>query len=524
MKRILFSAALLASMSAMAQETYQNADLVTEDLNGTARYVGMGGAMEALGADISTIGTNPAGVGLCRRSSVNFSVGMLSQQDAGKSNVGEATHMSFDQVGFVWSTKPSRWNTLNIAFNYKKNRNFNNILNVAGDLGGQGSQNAISYMNLMDAQAVNGSGDWLNNYSVSQLDVLYYKRLVGDQDGNLYYNTATDYGMTRTTKGYVGEYDINVSGNVSNRVYLGLTIGFCDVDYKSWTSYKEALVNTENKSVGDVTINDQRRISGTGFNVKAGAVIFPIEENPFRIGLYLSTPTWYDLTTSNYTYMVKDVNIENSKPIDDNYHSEGEYKYRVYTPWKFGVALGHTISNYIALGATYEYADYSKTSSRIIDGYDYYGETSTYKDEDMNDHTQRTLKGVSTVKVGAEIKPAPEVAIRLGYNYVSPMYRSNGYRDCTINSPGTYYSSTTDYTNWKATNRFTCGVGYAKGSFAVDLAYQYSAAKGEFMPFTDSSATYTYDDGESISVSNFADAVKVNNKRHQLLATFTYKF
>lgn len=78
MKRILFSAALLASMSAMAQETYQNADLVTEDLNGTARYVGMGGAMEALGADISTIGTNPAGVGLCRRSSVNFSVGMLS--------------------------------------------------------------------------------------------------------------------------------------------------------------------------------------------------------------------------------------------------------------------------------------------------------------------------------------------------------------------------------------------------------------------------------------------------------------
>lgn len=77
--------------------------------------------------------------------------------------------MSFDQVGFVWSTKPSRWNTLNIAFNYKKNRNFNNILNVAGDLDGMGSQNANSYMNLMDAQAANGSGDWLNNYSVSRL-------------------------------------------------------------------------------------------------------------------------------------------------------------------------------------------------------------------------------------------------------------------------------------------------------------------------------------------------------------------
>lgn len=47
----------------MAQETYDNAQLATKDLNGTARYVGMGGAMEALGADITTMNTNPAGRG-----------------------------------------------------------------------------------------------------------------------------------------------------------------------------------------------------------------------------------------------------------------------------------------------------------------------------------------------------------------------------------------------------------------------------------------------------------------------------
>ncbi len=524
MKRILFSAALLTSMSAMAQETYTNAELVTEDLNGTARYVGMGGAMEALGADISTIGTNPAGVGLCRRSSVNFSVGMLSQQDAGKSNVGEATHVSFDQVGFVWSTRPSRWSNFNIAFNYKKSRNFNNILNVGGSLNGLSSQNANSYMNLMDAQSANPSGDWLNSYSLSQLDALYYKRFIYDTSKkDMYYSTATGYDLTRTTKGYVSEYDINVSGNVSNRLYLGLTIGFCDVEYKSWTSYKESLINSSDEAIGDVTINDQRHISGTGFNVKAGAVIFPVDENPFRIGLYVSTPTWYDLTTSNYTYMINNANTGGT-PIDANYDSEGEYKYRVYTPWKFGVSLGHTVGNYLALGATYEYSDYSSISSRIIDGYDYYGETSSYKDANMNDHTEKSLKGVSTIKLGLEAKPAPEVAVRVGYNYVSPMYRPEALKDGTISSPGTYYSSTTDYTNWKATNRITCGLGYAKGSFAVDLAYQYSVTNGEFHPFMDSQATYSYDDGTSISVDNHADGVNVSNKRHQLLATFTYKF
>ena len=38
------------SVNAMAQETYENTKIMQNDLNGTARYVGMGGAMESLGA------------------------------------------------------------------------------------------------------------------------------------------------------------------------------------------------------------------------------------------------------------------------------------------------------------------------------------------------------------------------------------------------------------------------------------------------------------------------------------------
>ena len=44
--KILFVAGMaLAASSAFAQETYENANLVENELNGTARYVGMGGAM-----------------------------------------------------------------------------------------------------------------------------------------------------------------------------------------------------------------------------------------------------------------------------------------------------------------------------------------------------------------------------------------------------------------------------------------------------------------------------------------------
>lgn len=71
LKHILFASALVASMSATAQETYQDTKLAASQLTGTARYVGMGGAMEALGADISTISTNPAGVGLFRKNQIS---------------------------------------------------------------------------------------------------------------------------------------------------------------------------------------------------------------------------------------------------------------------------------------------------------------------------------------------------------------------------------------------------------------------------------------------------------------------
>lgn len=67
MKKISMIALLLGCMSAvMAQNQYDVVRYMDDDLNRTARFVGMGGAMSALGADISTIGTNPAGIGLFR--------------------------------------------------------------------------------------------------------------------------------------------------------------------------------------------------------------------------------------------------------------------------------------------------------------------------------------------------------------------------------------------------------------------------------------------------------------------------
>ena len=171
---IFFSAFTAASL--FAQETYENANIAAEDLNGTARYVGMGGAMDALGADISTIGTNPAGIGLFRHSTANVSFGFVSQQGGKSFADGNKTNMSFDQAGFVYSRRTGRNSFLNLAFNYHKSRNFDYILSATDALNGA-SQNKLSYMKgaegVFNVYTDNNGTIMANDNTFSQVDYLY---------------------------------------------------------------------------------------------------------------------------------------------------------------------------------------------------------------------------------------------------------------------------------------------------------------------------------------------------------------
>ena len=83
---------------------------------------------------------------------------------------------------------------------------------------------------------------------------------------------------------------------------------------------------------------------------------------------------------------------------------------------------------------------------------------------------------------------------------------------------GSYYSSATDYTNWNANTRITCGFGYNIGQLSLDLAYQYSSTSGNFSPFA------SYYDNKYPEADNICNEVKVNFKRHQLLFTAGYRF
>ena len=551
MKKIFMAAMAVAlGVPAAAQDTYESARLLGSDLNGTARYVGMGGAMEALGADISTMSSNPAGIGVFRHSTVGLSFGFQSQADAKEFDGLGKTNMSFDQAGFVYSARISPQSFINVGFNYHKSKNFDQILSAANSLRGC-SQNGLTFNKGLRGSGSNGGytldyndddyimgWDGNNNYRsycFNETDFMYTNSLMLTEyldannrlyDWNIDYLDAKGYAFDRAHRGWIADYDFNLSGNYNDRFFWGLTIGIKDVHYKGYSGYGESLVihdsQGQERDAGSVAIGDERKITGTGIDLKFGVIVRPLEESAFRVGAYVHTPTWYQLTSSNSSVIINNAwDPINNVPIGSydgsDCPSNQSYDFGYHTPWKFGLSLGTTVGTQLALGATYEYTDYGASQNRIIDGYDYYDNAKTSKDYQMKYNTEKSLKGVSTFKVGAEYKPVPEVAIRLGYNYLTSGYKTDGVRDMTVDSPGTMYASTTDYVNWKDTQRLTAGVGFKVGKMNIDLAYQFSKTDGDFHPFQDYSVAYS-------SAAFSTGVTKVSNKRNQALLTIGYTF
>lgn len=523
------------AIGATAQETYESAQIATGDLNGTARYIGMGGAMEALGADISTMSSNPAGIGLFRRSWIGASGGATIQSGqenrntmAGVSREKGTSNADLNQVGFVYSNKFSYNSHFNMGFNYHKGRNFNQIISATNSLDGSSSSNKLSVMryanfgqdddriSLIDHVNLNAVNDALSNYETG-----YYGA-----------RAANGYNASSENWGYISNFDFNFSANFNDRVYLGLTFGIKDVNYHSNYSYAESLVNdyTGNPN-GFYNFYDNREVSGTGFDVKFGVIVRPSEYSPFRFGVYVHTPTWYDLTAR--MRMGARANATDDTTVSPAYSKSWSYDYRILTPWRFGVSVGHTFGKIVAVGATYEYSDYSSIKNRIKTGsyinwytngwHNYYDRHDTYaNDIQMNNNTRNTLKGVSLVKVGVEVKPTQVLAFRAGYNYEGAIYNENGYKDSSIDakySDGQYYS-THNYINWKGTNRITFGMGITfDKNWALDISYQYAMQKGEYHPFE----SYILNNGQE-TVENYDTPSEVKNNRHQINATLGYRF
>lgn len=560
MKKIITLATLgllAAAVPMSAQTVYDAAKITNKDLNGTARFVGMGGAMGALGGDISTIGTNPAGIGIYRSNDAMVSFG-LSAYGTESNYMGykmnsDKTRASFDNVGFVLSSKIGNATALryvNFGFNYHKAKSFYKNMSMSGNLG---DYTQTDYMAAQAGGIRDWSGDIYTDPEVGWLSALGYDSYlitdliahdgqgsvpsgyvpyivngtqVKNLDGNLVYRTPEEYGgmfwggngnFRSEERGGIDQYDFNISFNINDRVYLGMTIGAYAIDYSKYTFYDEDYGNGQGYN-----LQSWNKIHGSGFDVKFGAIVRPFEYSPLRIGLAIHTPTYYNLDYKTNARLKSDVlndlDITNESGIGsgvigqynvDTYDiMKGDMvrQFRLQTPWTYNVSLGYTIGTALALGAEYEYQDYSSMKFKDQEGY---SETFEYENS-----TTPMMKGGSTIRLGAEYKVIPQFALRAGYNYTSAIFNNDAYKDLPYNS----IQTDTDFANTKALSNYTLGIGYRGSMFYADLAYKFSSYKEDFHPFINA-----YMDGDQLVIGS-PEATKVKNTRSQVLLTLGLRF
>lgn len=509
MKQRLFTllAASCLFVGVQAQDIFQMVDFSSEDLNGTARFVGMGGAMSALGADMSVMGTNPAGIGLYRKSDVAASLSFVSQSKGRKYEGKDKNHVSFDNMGIVYVSKlkGTACRFLNIGFNYHKIKDFNQIVNTSYDYGDTpGASQTWQMSDLSNYWGHPSAGTLLS-------DMGYQAYLLGD-DYSAYNAGAYYYDKARW--GSIQSYDFNISANFSDRVYAGITIGVQHVDYNSISCYTEDLYTNDGTYDGLYNLTNYRDISGYGVNFKFGLIFRPIESSPFRVGLSVATRTHYDLkyraTASLDSYL--------GSEADESYREQAtvRYDYNIKTPWKFGISLGHTLTfgtSCLALDAEYEYSDYSTAEVTYGDDWDGWDD-----DEDLalNNEADRWLNGVSTFKFGVEFMPIPEFAIRAGYNHVTSPVDHDAYVNQFINSASLDYATSTAYAVPSPTNRYTVGLGFNTNGFYIDATCKFENRHARYYAFNTQAGSNTSE--------NECPSTKINLNNTQILFTVGYRF
>ncbi len=483
MKSKIFQALIFSILcfSSYAQTTADALNFSQTFNGGTARYVGMGGAFGALGGDFSSIGTNPAGLGVYRSSEFSitpsFKKREITSDYNGNSSPLSKNKLSFDNIGFVFSYKPNGDNetglvNLNLAIGYNKTNDFHTNSFAKGD----NPDNSIMdyfvskangnyhYQDLFDDEdkfpffKVAPVSDWdvvmawntFLLYDTTNGSPTQFKKLLLQGDGVIQSNRVE-------TSGSTGEYLFSLGTNFSNKVFIGASVGISSYSYTYYAIYsEEAFEDNRSWSNGDrfylseYTQNYETR--GTGVNIKAGVIYKPIDG--LRLGLSFHSPTYYNFEDT-YSYMMyADIDTANT-PVGFTSESPiGKYDYKFETPFKLIGSIAYTFKNIGLLSVDFEHVAYEDMKFSNTGNGDNFFET--------NQDIKSTYRNITNIKVGGELK-LNDFSIRGGYAFYPSPYKK-GYLN--ENAKRTIISG---------------GLGYRSGNIYVDAAYQYSIQNEKYV-------------------------------------------
>ena len=506
MKRffIILSAIALASTAASAQDSYYAEMLSRNNYYGTARSIGLGGAMTALGGDLGSIMYNPAGSAVndyCQFTitpGLLFSVAKASYDpsglgtDFGSPTTTSHTKFNIPNIGLnlvfypeyeSWITSTSLGviaNTTNTYLRYTTGRGVNAQTSFLGSLAAAANGTAPNdFGRDLDAAY---DGNQLGEYG-PEGSLLYVgaNQMLRADESWAYVPGALNQAAIYNTYGTKTDVAFNLAFNVQDRFYFGFNVNVPSLNYRREEIFSEAaqqpeafpvifygsddkLVSTNYKSSSNTY---RLNTDGLGINARFGFIALITES--LRFGAAIQTPTRLNLKETweyraSSTYDVSQFNSSASSSI-------GEYDYSLRTPYVVDAGIAYTVPGLGLLSIDYELTDYSVMKYYRPEG-GYFGEDIWAKQNYVNN----TFCGLShSVRAGVEFKPIPSVALRAGYSFVSDPEKywlnNEGQRVTAETWQGYNEVLTESHYFDKVTHGISVGAGYSSsGSFFADFA------------------------------------------------------
>ncbi|HEY8365788.1 MAG TPA: hypothetical protein VIL57_01455 [Bacteroidia bacterium] len=434
--------------------------------HGTSRAQSLGGAINALGADLSNASGNVAGLGVFRKSQASFtfdvSISPTKSNFLGSINKDTKTTAGIGNGGFMYSIrhgdekKTKGMLFSNIYVGYNKLNNFNKRVLSSGI----NSESSFLEPWLQNVNSGYGSNFYEGLAVNSEL-------LFQPDPGSPFMafdlpwpNFEKQQTKETLGKGSLGEVNFAYAGNVSNKLFFGASFNINTLNYKETSIYTESEVGNNDlvPEFNYFTFEEAFSTKGTGYNLKFGVIYRPVDL--VRFGLSFHTPTWFTMTDKFKNKML--AYYDNGNKVEAE-SPDGFYRYRYVAPLKVNASVAFVIGRKASIGGEYEYSPTNMTKFKEYNG----------SIMPLTETLKSFLQTVHTVRLGGEYKVGL-AGFRAGVFYGTSLTQK------ALNNPMSVLG-------------ISAGVGFKLPSgFYLDFAYQYMQSKYNFYLYRSDLVDATY--------------------------------
>lgn len=373
MKKILTIAFVLLIPVAMFAQGVDDASLYTQTFyQGTAKALGMGNAMGAVGGDMTAVCINPAGMGIYRSSEITASLNLLDNYSTstyyGDKKDGNIFRFSIPNLGFVFAKERSNYKALRytqFGFGLTRTNDFNMRTNALGI--NPSSSMVDNYLARMNGYSVDDLQD-VFPYDIYPAWKTYLIDLYEDQEGPYYGSPVPQgniwQGQECDFKGRSESWTFAGSANFFDKLFIGISVDLAHTKRFGTKVFKESRVEGTETDFNQWSFTEDLSSTGWGGNAKVG---FIYHATPWlRFGAVFHSPTLYAFSEKWQTTTETEINWVTNKSLSP----ESNYEYTFISPLKCVGSLAFVVGQQGMISLDVEYLNYGAARFRASD-FDY---------------------------------------------------------------------------------------------------------------------------------------------------------